>query len=512
MRKEKEKTRSHRFSRFTRKHRRHSNGNKQGNETMGQPVVAPLAEGPDQTSATYLPTDDSSSGRGHGSSERPQRNGQRADPGPYNEFISSSSSAYMSNDSSSSSDSGRPTLIKEKAVRAHETKGTDDNSNFHASQHLRGGADMVTRHHDTRAMGELAIERFLEDGNSVPGAIQHGDVHNLESNQLEAIAEDYFTQPRHGDQRRRARGFSFIAGDDDSLPVSPMALPPPMQPDNDGSTEEPRQRWSQDNGYTIQVPAPSDIRQPRPRSTLPHSAGLSVARQLQQAVATNPSIDPAPSITTPAQALGTAFAATEATTTPTSGQRRPASTGSVIYLGEPPSSTAAGSRDSTGSRITVLRDNSGRASSSRRQSSQSQATSDLSLESSPAVMPPITEGRSFNPVSSPTPSTRGGGGGGGGGSGKTKSARRRGGAPSATSSPALPPMAAEGGGGGGGAGGRPTAAAPSLGPLTPSTGNAPPPPREPSGGAGGPEPAAGQAARIAAALAHARGQKRSSQL
>jgi len=479
---------------------------------MGQPVVAPLAEGPDQTSATYLPTDDSSSGRGHGSSERPQRNGQRADPGPYNEFISSSSSAYMSNDSSSSSDSGRPTLIKEKAVRAHETKGTDDNSNFHASQHLRGGADMVTRHHDTRAMGELAIERFLEDGNSVPGAIQHGDVHNLESNQLEAIAEDYFTQPRHGDQRRRARGFSFIAGDDDSLPVSPMALPPPMQPDNDGSTEEPRQRWSQDNGYTIQVPAPSDIRQPRPRSTLPHSAGLSVARQLQQAVATNPSIDPAPSITTPAQALGTAFAATEATTTPTSGQRRPASTGSVIYLGEPPSSTAAGSRDSTGSRITVLRDNSGRASSSRRQSSQSQATSDLSLESSPAVMPPITEGRSFNPVSSPTPSTRGGGGGGGGGSGKTKSARRRGGAPSATSSPALPPMAAEGGGGGGGAGGRPTAAAPSLGPLTPSTGNAPPPPREPSGGAGGPEPAAGQAARIAAALAHARGQKRSSQL
>lgn len=447
---------------------------------MNLPDTAVLGQGPAQGSGTYLPTGVPPSRGCDGLPTHAEKLEQQADPGLSREPVdSSSSSAYMSNSSTSSSDIGRAVL---KGEGADETRGPDTSSDIQA-RHLVDAADVVPMNYGARTMGELAIERFLEDGTTVAGAIEQGAVRDAEDRPLEAIAEDYFTQPRRTDRRRRARGFSFIVGDDSSLPVSPMALPPPLQPDGDEDAGEEAQTAAKDR-QTTKGPAPSEIRQPRPRSTISQSTGVSVARHLQQAVAAEASsTDPAPAVTTPAQALGSLFIPT-AVSTPSDpeSQPRPTSTGSVIYIGGQLST--AGSRDSTGSRVTVLRDNSGRVS--RRQSSQSQTASDnLSLDSpdskaSPA-MPPITEGRSLG-ATSPTPCTRAGS--------KTQPNRRsRAVMSSAASSPALAP-------------------APGADPGAPT----PPPPGRAASSTGGSEASggpAGQAARIAAALAHARGQKRS---
>lgn len=444
------------------------------------------AQGPAQGSGTYVPTGVPPSRGRDSPPSHAEESGRRADPVLSRDLVdSSSSSAYRSSSSTSSSDNGRPVPKGKNDVETgcgDETRGRDIRSNAQALPPLRGGTDVVPTHHGTRTMGELAIERFLEAGTIVPGALEHGLVRTAEYRPQEAIDEDYFTQPRRGDQRRRARGFSFVAGDDSSLPVSPMALPSPIQPDGDDKTE--RQKGVEAE-QTTKASAPSDIRQPRPWSTISHSTGASIARQLQQAVSAEaPSTELAPAVTTPAQALGSLFVPT-AVTTPSDPetQPRPTSTGSVIYIGE--QQPSAGSRDSIGSRVTVLRDNSGRAS--RRQSSQSQTTSDNpSLEPSDsktsAAMPPITEGRRLE-ASSPTPCNRGG-------SKSQPNRRSRGGMSSAASSPAAAPAAtAEAGGDPG----------------------APTPPFRAASNTGGSEASgpAGHAARIAAALAHARGQKRS---
>ncbi|OIW29627.1 hypothetical protein CONLIGDRAFT_335677 [Coniochaeta ligniaria NRRL 30616] len=475
-----------RHLRFAKKHRRPSRGNQPASERD----AAARAQGP----GTYVPTGVPPSDGRDDSPYRLRGYRQRDRSAQPREIVDSSSSSFNVSSASTSSSEGIEPVSKGKEVdHGGEVSDRDIRWNTEVTPNLTAGAGIVPTQHGNRTMGELAIERFLKDGTVVQGPIEGDDATDPITRPLDVIAEDYFTQPRARDQRRRARGFSFMAGDDDSLHLSPMALPSPAHPNGEESAEVVRQRSSQDNEITQFLAAPA-IRQPRPRSTLSHSRGASVARQLQETVdADGPSI--VPTVTTPAQALGTLFVPT-AVTTPSSSETkpRPTSTGSVVYMGDGPS--AAGSRDSTGSRVTVLRDNSGRAS--RRQSSQSQATSDLSFESveskaSPA-MSPIPERRSLNPIS-PTPSARGG---------KKKTNRRsRGGASSTTSSPALAPLGTD-------AALVSRVPTPLMRPSSPATSSNPTPPRRAPSSTGGSEASvtAGQAARIAATLAVARGQKR----
>lgn len=478
-------TRSSRHIRLSRKHRRPSRGSHQATRQ----ATAARAHGP----GTYVPTGVPPPGNLDASPSQVRGHGQRAGSPRREEIFDSSSSSFNASSTSTSNSEGIGPFSKGKEVdRTSEVSERDIRWNIEVNRNLTAGANINPTLYANRSLGELAIERFLEDGTVAQASSEDGIASDPLTRPPGVTAEDHFVEPRGLDQRSRARRFSFLAGDDNSLPVSSMAFPGPMQPNRDELAEVVRPRSPRDNG-AIQVPAPPDVRQPRNWSTISHSGRATAARQLQDNIdLEGPGI--VPPVTTPAQTLGSLFVAT-AVTTPKSleGQARPTSTGSVVYMGDQLS--AAGSRDSTGSRVTVLRDNSG--SVTRRHSSKSQATSDLSFETTDSMasptMSPIPERRSLNPIS-PTPSARR----------SKKKAKRgsRGGTSSATSSPALAPTPTD-------------AALASRGPTpllrssSPGSGRPAPPRRTPSS-TGGSETSvtAGQAARIAAALAVARGQKR----
>lgn len=466
---------------FSKKHRRPSNGN----ESADRQDAAARAQDHD----TYVPTGVPPPGGRNGSRSDMRGHGQRAGSPRQQEVSdssSSSSNAYSS--STTSSEDFRPALKGKGVDRARETRDKDIRWNTEVTRNPTAGEDIGPAQHGNRTMGELAIERFLEDGKVAQDSINGSDAKDPVSEPLGGVTEDYFTQPRAQDQRRRARGFSFIAGDD-SLPVSPMAVPGATQLDSNESAEIAKQRASQDS-QAIQVSAPPDILQPRPQSTMSHSRGTSVASQLQKSIDTaEPSIRPTAAV--PAQEMRQLSVST---TVATPSSLRPTSTGSMVYTGDKPST--AGSRDSTGSRITVLHDSSSRTS--RRQSSQSQATSDISFESaesnvSPATLP-IRERQGLNPIS-PTPSTRG--------SKKKGKQVTRSSMSSTLSSPALAPVPTDVA-----SASRPPT--PLLRSSSPSSGRPTLSRRAPSSTTGGSEASvtAGQAARIAATLAVARGQKR----
>lgn len=464
------RNRSPRHIQFSKKHRRPSNGN----ESADRQDAAPQAQDHD----TYVPTGVPPPGGRNGSRSDIRGHGQRAgSPRQQEVFDSSSSSFNAYSSSTTSSEDFKPALKGKEVDRAREIRGSDIRWNTEVTRNLTAGADIGPAQHRNRTMGELAIERFLEDGKVAQEPISGRDTRDPVIEPAGVITGDYFTRPKAQDQRRRARGFSFLAGDD-SLPVSPMAVLGATQLDSNESAEIAIQRTSQDS-QTTQISAPPDILQPQPQST-----------QLQDNIDTaEPSIGATP--TAPAQEVRQLSVST---TVATPSSLRPTSTGSVAYMGDKPST--AGSRDSTGSRITVLHNSSGRAS--RRQSSQSQATSDISFESAESnVLPatlPIRERQGLNPIS-PTPSTRG--------SKKKGKQVTRSSTSSTLSSPALAPV--------------PTDVASASRPPTPLLRSSSPTSgrptlsrRAPSSTTGGSEASvtAGQAARIAATLAVARGQKR----
>ncbi|KAB5563262.1 hypothetical protein GE09DRAFT_1219827 [Coniochaeta sp. 2T2.1] len=313
-----------------------------------------------------------------------------------------------------------------------------------------------------RSPGELAIKRFLATSDMPSEPVQDGGIGYTAASALEAIDEDYFSLPRRRDdrERRRISTFSFIAGDDDSLALSPLALqdqthrndacgdpnaaarPSSLRgsmvaetvPVPDG-VQQPN-AWSPEYQSNRTSPHPSqhyggqplgdghhrtealkqecspasgrggadagrlfdEIRQPRPRSPWLPSTRKSGARQLQQGTET----EFAPAVTTPLQAVGTLVTGTALTTPstePDTQQSRPTSTGSVVYHGNRLST--AGSRDSTSSiATTVLRANSGQSTGSRRQAgSHSRTTSsDQPFESANESTSPTRPSPAMSPI------------------------------------------------------------------------------------------------------------------
>lgn len=459
-------------SKISRKHRHPSKGEKSKKANDTTEVQDPAG--------TYLPTGVPPSENFEDSPRRARKNIHPMRPDWYIQSADSSSSSSSVSRSSSLSSDRSALLSKGKHVHCPgEPSDTSSRPSTEVSQPPATSAGMATSKFRNRTYRGLAIERFLTIGVMDQEADEHGSDRSPASQAPAAIEEDYFSQPRANHQRKRARGFSFLAGVDDSLPVSPMALPPPMRPDNDELVTSVSPSSSPRHSETTQTSQEQNIKQPRPHATASLAKELSVARQLHQSITPDrPKVNAAATVA--GQPRPSHFAST-AITTPSS-LARPNSTGSVISVAQP---STGGSHDSTGSRVTMLRDNSGRAS--RRQSSQSNTTSDDPSSPPSPAMSPIPERENPN-LNSPTPVTRGG---------KKRSGKRRShGQGSTTSSPAMTPRPSDAG---------PGLTIPFIRPMTPASARPTPPRRQPSI-AGGSE-AATQAARIAAAMAVERGKR-----
>ncbi|KAB5575764.1 hypothetical protein GE09DRAFT_1215519 [Coniochaeta sp. 2T2.1] len=126
----------------------------------------------------------------------------------------------------SSSDDDLPVMRGKGADRTAQMGGTDaGQSNMRAAHGPTTGSDNTGAGY--RSPGELAIKRFVAPGEMPSEPVQDGGIRYPAASALEAIDEDYFSLPRRrvDRERRRISTFSFIAGDDDSLALSPMALP-----------------------------------------------------------------------------------------------------------------------------------------------------------------------------------------------------------------------------------------------------------------------------------------------